>query len=70
MSDFPILTLVLVIVTPILVVAMIWAFARNAIAMKRDVDERFDRLRRRLENDATKTIETLLRDGSDKNNSS
>ena len=58
------------ILTSVLVVVLIWAFARNAIAIKRDVDQRFDRLRKRLESDATKAIETLLRARSDKNNSS
>jgi hypothetical protein len=58
------------VITAILVVLMIWSFARNAIAMKRDLDQRFDRLRRRLETDATKAIEPLLREKSGKNGSS
>jgi hypothetical protein len=44
-----------------LVILMIWAFARNAIRMKRDIDRRFDRLRSRLERDATDALEPLLR---------
>jgi hypothetical protein len=39
---------------------MIWAFARNAIRMKRDIDRRFDRLRSRLERDAADALEPLL----------
>jgi hypothetical protein len=61
--------LFLVILTSVLVVLMIWSFARNAIALKRDVDQRFDRFRRRLETDATKAIEPLLRDKSGQNGS-
>jgi hypothetical protein len=64
------LPLFVVILAPILVLLMIWSFARNAIAMKRDLDQRFDRLRRRLETDATKAIEPLLRERPDKNGSS
>jgi len=64
------LSLLIVILAPLLVLAMIWAFARNAIAMKRDMDQRFDRLRSRLETDATNAIETLLRERSGKNDSS
>ncbi|HEY7498182.1 MAG TPA: hypothetical protein VH740_06705 [Vicinamibacterales bacterium] len=64
------LSLFLIIAAPILVLLMIWAFARNAIAMKRDLDHRFDRLRDRLERDATKAIETLLHEKSGKNGSS
>jgi sensor domain CHASE-containing protein len=61
--------LFLVILTSVVVVLMIWSFARNAIALKRDVDQRFDRFRRRLETDATKAIEPLLRDKSGQNGS-
>jgi hypothetical protein len=64
------LSVFLIILTSILIVLMVWSFARNAIAMKRDVDQRFDRLRRRLETDATKAMEPLLRDKSEKNGSS
>lgn len=49
---------------------MIWAFTRNAIAMKRDLDQRVDRFRKRLETDATKAIETLLRERAGKNDPS
>jgi ABC-type transport system involved in cytochrome bd biosynthesis fused ATPase/permease subunit len=60
----------IVILAPLLVLVMIWAFARNAIAMKRDIDQRFDRLRQRLENDATEAVETLMREKPGKNGSS
>ena len=69
MAGLPLLTWLLVIVTSLVVLVMIWAFVRNAIAMKRDVDQRFDRLRRRLETDATKAIEPLLHERSDENGS-
>jgi hypothetical protein len=58
----PTLSLILVILAPLMVGLMIWAFTRNAIAMKRDLDQRFDRLRKRLEADATKALETLMRE--------
>jgi hypothetical protein len=64
------LSLFIVILAPVLVLFMIWAFARNAIAMKRDLDQRFERLQSRLESDATKAIETLWRERSGKNGSS
>ena len=63
------LSLFIVIVAPLLALVMIWAFARNAIAMKRDLDQRFDRVQSRLETDAAKLIETLLRERSEKNGS-
>jgi hypothetical protein len=63
-------SLFIVILTPLLVLAMIWAFTRNAIAMKRDLDQRFDRFRNRLETDATKAIEALFRERSGKDGSS
>lgn len=58
-----------VLLAPILVLIMLWALTRNAIAMKRDIDQRFERLKNRLETDATKTIETLFRDKSGDNDS-
>ena len=60
----------IVIGAPVLVLVMIWAFARNAIAMKRDLDQRFERVRSRLESDAAQVIDTLLRERSGKNGSS
>jgi hypothetical protein len=64
------LSLFIVVLAPLIVLVMIWAFVRHAIAMKRDVDQRFERLQRRLEADATKAIEPLLREKSGKNGSS
>ena len=55
------LPLFIVIAAVTLVILMIWAFARNAIRMKRDIDRRFDRLRTRLERDASDALEPLLR---------
>ena len=59
----------IVILAPIVVMVIAWALARNAMAMKRDIDERFERLQNRLETDATKALETLLRDKSGKHDS-
>src|SRR5262249_5588752 len=58
-----------VILAPVVVVAMFWSLTRNAIAMKRDIDQRFEGLRQRLEADATKLIGTLFRDRPGKNDS-
>lgn len=69
MIEVPTFVVVLVTLAPLLVLAMIWAFARNAIAMKRDLDQRFDRLRKDLESDATKAIDPLLRERSGQNGS-
>jgi hypothetical protein len=68
--EVPTFVVILVALAPLLVVVMIWAFARNAIAMKRDLDQRFDRLRRELETDATEAIDPLLRERSGKDGSS
>ena len=57
----------IVLLAPIVVLVMLWALTRNAIAMKRDIDQRFERLQNRLETDATKAIDPLLRDQSGKN---
>ena len=57
----------IVLLAPIVVLVMLWALTRNAIAMKRDIDQRFERLQNRLETDATRAIDPLLRDQSGKN---
>lgn len=41
--------------------AMLWSFVRNAIALKRDVDKRFDDFRDRLADEAKTTVDPLLR---------
>ena len=58
-------SLLFVIVAAILVLVLSLVLARNAIAIKRDLDQRFDRFQNRLENDATKAIEPLLRGRAD-----
>jgi hypothetical protein len=57
----------IVLLAPVVVLVMLWALTRNAIAMKRDLDQRFERLQNKLETDATKAIDPLLRDKSGKN---
>lgn len=57
----------IVLLAPVVVLLMVWALARNAIAMKRDLDQRFERLQNKLETDATKAMDPLLRDKSGKN---
>jgi hypothetical protein len=67
--EVPTFVVVLVTLAPLVVLVMIWAFARNAIAMKRDLDQRFERLRKDLETDANETIDPLLRERSGDNGS-
>ena len=55
------MSLLFVIAASAFVILLIWAFARNAIRMKRDIDRRFDRVRDQLERDARETLEPLLR---------
>jgi hypothetical protein len=52
------------IVATLLVLALVVLVAgvRNAIAIRRDFNQRFDRLRAGLETDATHIVHTLLRD--------
>jgi len=55
----------IIVVVPI-VVLMARAFIRNAVALKRDVDKRFDDLGARLADQAKSTVEPLLeKDKSD-----
>jgi hypothetical protein len=51
---------ILALALTLLIAVMIRAFLINAIAMKRDIDKRFDDLRVRLEHEATSTIEPFL----------
>ena len=55
------MSLFFVIAASAFVILLIWAFTRNAIRMKRDIDRRFDRVRDQLEKDAGDTLEPLLR---------
>ena len=50
-----------VLVVLVIFAAMLWSFVRNAIALKRDVDKRFDEFRDRLADDARTTVDPLLR---------
>ena len=45
----------------VLVVVMTWAFVRNAMALRRDLNKRFDALGERLADEAESTIDPLLR---------
>lgn len=56
-----IVLLVVVIVASLLVMVMVWAFVRNAIRLKRDIDRRFDLLRDRLEGEANAALDPLLK---------
>lgn len=50
-----------VVVVLVVFGAMFWSFVRNAIALKRDVDKRFDDFRDRLADEAETTVDPLLR---------
>jgi hypothetical protein len=52
---------VFVLVVLLIFGAMLWSFVRNAIALKRDVDKRFDDFRERLADEAETTVDPLLR---------
>ena len=52
---------VFVLVVLVIFGAMIWSFARNALALKRDVDKRFEDFRERLADEAESTVEPLIR---------
>ena len=56
--------LFITILALLLVVAMIYAFVRNAIRLRRDVDRRFDHFRARLESEATTTLDPILKPNS------
>jgi uncharacterized membrane protein affecting hemolysin expression len=45
----------------VLVVVMAWSFVRNAVALRRDLNKRFDALGKRLADEAESTIDPLLR---------
>ena len=45
----------------VLVVVMTWSFVRNAVALRRDLNKRFDALAERLAGEAESTIDPLLR---------
>ena len=52
---------IFVIVILVIFGAMAWSFARNALALKRDVDKRFDEFRVRLADEAESAVDPLLR---------
>jgi hypothetical protein len=53
--------LIFTLIVTVVVGAMIWSFVRNAMALKRDVDKRFDDFRVRLADEAESTVDPLLR---------
>ena len=55
--------LVLVILVTILVILVARAAVLNAVALRRDINKRFDDLSKRLEEEANATVDHLLRDG-------
>ena len=62
-----VLTILLLAFVVALIVAMIRSFFRNAVALRRDVDRRFDDLSERLADEARRTIDPLLkRDPNDR----
>ena len=52
--------LLVAILLTLLLVALTRSFVLNAIALKRDIDRRFDDLRIRLESEASATLEGFL----------
>jgi hypothetical protein len=61
--------LFIIILVPLAVIVMIGAFVANAIALKRDLDRRFEDFRDRLETQANSTLDTLLKAESCNDNS-
>jgi hypothetical protein len=57
--------LILAILVTLVVVVLARSFVINAMALKRDIDRRFDELRVRLEHEANATLEGLLGAKSD-----
>ena len=45
----------------VLVIVMAWSFVRNAVALRRDLNKRFDALGERLAGEAESTIDPLLK---------
>jgi len=59
----------IVILVPLAVIVMAWAFVANAIRLRRDLDRRFDDFRDRLETQANSTVDALLKAESRNDNS-
>ena len=59
----------IVILVPLAVIVMTWAFVANAIRLRRDLDRRFDDFRDRLETQANSTVDALLKAESRHDNS-
>jgi hypothetical protein len=57
--------LVLVILMTLLVILVGRAAVLNAVALRRDINKRFDDLSKRLEDEANATVDHLLRDSRD-----
>jgi hypothetical protein len=53
--------LVVAILLALLVIVLTRSFAINAMALKRDIDRRFDELRVRLESEANATLDGFLK---------
>jgi hypothetical protein len=56
---------ILALLLAILVIALTRSFILNALALRRDLNRRFDDLRARLEDEANSTVDHLLNSGRD-----
>jgi hypothetical protein len=54
------MALVIVILAPLLIILLARSFVLNAVALRRDMNKRFDDVRVRLENAANSTVQHLL----------
>jgi hypothetical protein len=61
--------LIIAILACLLIIVMIGAFVRNALALKRDLDRRFVDFRARLETEANSTLEAFLKANEGQDNS-
>ena len=55
------IVILVLVVMVVLVIVMAWSFVRNARALRRDLNERFDALGDRLADEAESTIDPLLK---------
>ena len=66
-TEIRLIVILVLLVMVVLVIAMTWSFVRNARALRRDLNTRFDSLSERLGDEAESTIDPLLkRDPDDK----
>ena len=56
---------IVAILLAILIIALTRSFILNALALRRDLNKRFDDLRARLEDEANSTVDHLLNGGRD-----